>query len=192
MNIVKQTFSYYWRHVRRFPKYAVPTVLIMPFNIIAGNYLAPLVLASIINKLNKHAYKPYHVWASFGNDLILYFVIAIIGGSLLWRLMDMFYWRLEGHVEQSIQEEVFNHLMSQSADFHANEFAGSLVSSTNKLSSSYVRIADTTLFQVAPLIIGLIFVSFVMASRSLSYTLLLLGFSLTYIGLSFFVTKRKN
>ncbi len=189
MNIVKQTFSYYWRHVRRFPKYALPTVLIMPFNIIAGNYLAPLVLAAIINKLNKHSFRPHHVWASFGNDLILYFVIAIIGGSLLWRLMDMFYWRLEGHVEQSIQEEVFNRLMSQSADFHANEFAGSLVSSTNKLSSSYVRIADTTLFQVAPLIIGLIFVSFVMASRSLSYTLLLLGFSLTYICLSFFVTK---
>ena len=190
MDIAKKTFIYYWHHVRRFPKLAIPVAIILPINSIVGNYLPPLVLASIINKLNKHEFISHHVWSSFGGDLILYLILSLIGSTLLWRVFDQFYWRLEGSVERSLQQEVFSHLVSQSADFHANEFAGSLVSANNKLSSAYVRIADTTLFQVAPLLIGLAFVSAIMASRSLLYTVLLLTFSLTYVISSFFVTSK--
>jgi ATP-binding cassette subfamily B protein len=77
-----------------------------------------------------------------------------------------------------------------SADFHANQFAGSLVSATNKLTGSYTRLADTMLFQVAPLFVGLTFVTIVMSFRSPLYSLLLLTFSMAYVIVSFMVSRR--
>ncbi len=187
--LASQTFRYFWRHVRKFPHLFVPAAIIFPVNTLIGNFLPPLVLAHIINRLTKHDYTPHHVWQSFGGSLVLYFALSLMGSLVLWRLFDMFYWRLEGKVEHSIREEVFSHLVEQTADFHANHFGGSLVSATSKLTSSYVRLFDTLLFQVMPLVIGLLFVSAVMVSRSPLYTLILLGFSLFYITISFRVSR---
>ena len=186
----KQTFRYYWRHLRRFPKLYIPTFVIMPVNVVVNNFIPPLVLAGILNRLSRHDYVPNHVWASFGGNLALYLALSLVGGTLLWRVFDMFYWRLEGKVERSIHEEVFEHLVGESASFHANHFGGSLVSATNKLSGAYVRLYDTTVFQVAPLIIGLIVVSIVMLPRSPIYTVMLLCFSILYIVVSFRVSGR--
>ncbi len=190
MNTAQKTFRYYWPHLRRFPKFFIPTVIILPINTLVNSYVPPLVLAAILNRLSKHDYSPHHMWADFGSLLILYLILSLIGGTLLWRIFDMFYWRLEGKVERSINQEVFNHLVNMSADFHANQFAGSLVSATSKLSSAYVRLADTTLFQVAPLLIGLVFVGTVMWFRSPLYSVLLLTFSILYIIISFIVSSR--
>jgi ATP-binding cassette subfamily B protein len=188
MNNARKTLSFYWRHIRRFPRYAIGAAVLLPINTLVNSYIPPLVLANVLNRLSRHEYSAHHVWASFGNDLILYAVLSVIGGTVLWRVFDMFYWRLGGSMERSIAQQVFSHLINQSADFHANQFAGSLVSQTNKLTSSYDRIADTTLFQVAPLLIGLVFVCSVMASRSPIYALLLLAISIIYIISAFFVT----
>jgi ATP-binding cassette subfamily B protein len=188
MNNALKTLSFYWRHIRRFPRYAIGAAIMLPINTLVNNYVPPLVLATVLNKLSRHEYSANHVWASFGGDLILYAVLSLIGGTLLWRIFDQFYWRLGGSMERSIAQQVFNHLISQSADFHANQFAGSLVSQTNKLTGSYDRIADTTLFQVAPLFIGLVFVCAVMAGRAPLYAVLLLAISIIYIVSAFYVT----
>jgi len=187
--LAKRTFRYYWQHVRRFPRFYMPTFVILPVNILVNNYVPPLILATILNRLSKHDYTAHRVWSAFGGNLIAYLVLSLIGGTLLWRLFDMFYWRLEGKVQRSIYEEVFQHLVQQTADFHANHFGGSLVSATSKLSGAYARLIDTTLFQVMPLFIGLAFVSIVMAFRAPLYTALLLLFSIFYIAISFKVSS---
>jgi len=182
--LAKQTISYYWRHVRKFPKFYVPAAILLPILQLVGNYIPPLVLAAVLNKLSKHDYVAHQWWHSFGPELILYFALSMGSGVILWRIFDMFYWRLEGRVERSIYQEVFGHLVDESADFHANHFGGSLVSATNKLTGSYVRLADTTLFQVAPLFIGLIFVCAVMVTKSPLYTAALFVFSVLFIIIS--------
>ncbi len=189
MNSAQKTFRFYLSHVRRFPRLAIPSALILPINIIVNNYLPPLVLATILNRLSTHDYQEGQVWASFGSELVLYLVLVMLGGTLLWRVFDVVYWRLEGHVMRSISQQVFTKLIHESATFHANEFSGSLVSATNKLTGGYIRIADTTMFSVAPLFIGLVFVSIVMVSRSWLYTVVLITFSLSYITLSFYITR---
>lgn len=187
--LAKQTFTYYWRHIRRFPKLYIPAFIILPINTLVNNFIPPLILAAILNRLSRHDFISHQVWQSFGGDLILYLILSLIGGTVLWRIFDMFYWRLEGRVEHSINEEVFDNLIEQTSDFHANHFGGSLVSATNKLSGAYVRLSDTMLFQVMPLIVGLIFVSCVMVFRSPLYTALLLTFSIFYIVVSFRVSR---
>lgn len=189
MNSATKTFRYFRRHVRQFPRFYIPVAIILPINTLVNNYFPPLVLAAVLNRLSTHHYTPNHVWSDFGGYLVLFLALALAGGTVLWRLFDQFYWRLEGKVERSIYQEVFRHLIDQSADFHANQFAGSLVSSTNKLSGAYVRLADTTLFQVSPLFVGLIFVTLVMYPRAPLYAVLLLTFSILYICVSFVVTR---
>lgn len=186
----RKTFRYYWRHMRRLPKYFIPVMCILPLNTLVNNYIPPLVLAAVLNKLSRHLYTPHHVWSDFGGYLVLYLVLALIGGTVLWRVFDMFYWRLEGKMERSIYQEVFEHLIKQSANFHANQFAGHLVSATNKLGGAYIRLADTILFQVAPLFVGLTFVTIVMSFRAPLYALLLVSFSILYIMISFIVNRR--
>jgi len=186
----RKTFRYYWRHVRRFPRFLIPSVTILPINTLVNNYLPPLVVAVILNKLSTHAYTPHHIWADFGGSLLLFLFLSLIGGTVLWRLFDMVYWRLEGNVDRSIYQEIFNSLIDQTADFHANQFAGSLVSAANKLGGAYVRLADTLMFLVSPLIVGLIFVTIVMSFRAPLYSVLLLSFSVVYIITSFIVSSR--
>ncbi|HEY1835478.1 MAG TPA: ABC transporter ATP-binding protein [Candidatus Saccharimonadales bacterium] len=190
MNTARKTIRYYWRHLRRFPRFFIPVAVILPINTLVNNYLPPLILAVILNRLSKHDYSAHHIWANFGSDLLLYLFLSLVGGTVLWRLFDMFYWRLEGKVERSIYQEVFSHLIDQSADFHANQFAGSLVSATNKLAGAYTRLADTMLFQVAPLFFGLAFVTIVMSFRAPLYTVLLLTFSILYILISLLVSGK--
>ena len=77
--------------------------------------------------------------------------MVTLGFLVTWRIVDAFLWRLEAGVQRDMAQRCFGHLIGQSADFHANNFGGSLVSQTNKLMGSYVRIQDTTLFQLIPL-----------------------------------------
>lgn len=185
----RKTFRYYWHHLRTLPKFFIPVSIILPINTLVNNYLPPLVLAVILNKLSRHDYSSHHLWADFGSYLGLYLFLSLIGGTVLWRLFDMFYWRLEGKMERLIYQEVFGHLITQSANFHANQFAGSLVSATNKLANAYVRLADTVLFQITPLFVGLTFVTIVMSFRAPLYAILLVSFSLVYIVVSFVVNR---
>jgi ATP-binding cassette subfamily B protein len=190
MDLLKKTISFYWQHVWQYPRLVIGVLLTVPLTVLVSSYLPPLVLATVLNRLSRHQYQAHHVWASFGGDLLIYGLLSLLGGVVTWRIVDHFAWRLEGNVEQTIAQQVFRHLLSQSSDFHANQFAGSLVSQTNKLMSSYIRLADTTLFQVMPLVSGLIFVSIIMSRRAPTYTLLLLIFAVLYIFSAFFITKK--
>ncbi len=184
-----KTAKLIWYHVWKYPKYVIPILFIVPVTVLVQSYLPPLILANVLNRLSKGSYKPHQVWSSFGGDLVLYAVLLIIGGVVMWRIVDAFGWTLEAAVERNLAERVYKHLISQSANFHANRFGGSLVSQTSKLLGAYVRIADTTIFQVLPLISGLIFTAIILFSRAPLFVVLLMTFSLVYIVLAIYLTR---
>jgi ATP-binding cassette subfamily B protein len=98
-------------------------------------------------------------------------------------------WRLEMRIQRNIAEEVFGRMMAQSADFHANNFTGSLVSQTNKLMGSYVRLADTTIFQTYPLVAGLVLTTIILLPRAPLYVLILVTFAVLYLLIAFKISK---
>ncbi len=102
----------------------------------------------------------------------------------------MFDWKLEANVERDIARRVYSHLLDQSANFHANRFGGSLVSQTNKLMGSYIRFADTTVFQVLQLLSSMIFTVIILSSRALLFVILLIIFALLFMVASIFVTRK--
>jgi len=81
------------------------------------------------------------------------------------------------------------HYEDMSTDFHANNFTGSLVSQTNKLMNSYVRTADTTIFQVYPLVAGIVITSIILGPRAPLFVLLLIISSAAFIAFAFKISK---
>ena len=188
-NDTKQTVAFYWGHVCRYPRYVFGLLISVPLTVLVAQYLPPLIVATVLNRLSKGDFQPHKIWASFGMELVIYAVL-ILGGSLVgWRIVDALDWKLEGRVQRDMSQRVFSHLLEQSANFHANNFGGSLVSQTNKLLSSYIRLADTTVFQVLPLLSSLVFAALILAKRAPVFVVILLAFAVLYIISSFFVTR---
>jgi ATP-binding cassette subfamily B protein len=189
MSVTQETVRLYWQHVWRYPKYVIYILCSIPATVLVNGYLPPLIVANVLNRLSRHDYQPRHVWASFGGDLVAYALLSLFGG-LGWRFVDHFTFKLEGLVSRDLAQRMYRHLLDQSADFHSNHFSGSLVSQTNKVLSSYVRLADTTIFQVIPLIASIVFTVLILAKRAPTFVIVLLLFSVFYMTSAFFVTRK--
>src|SRR5689334_11577875 len=122
----RHTLQFFWRSAARYPKLLVPIVLFMPLTIIVEQFLSTVVLSDILDRLANGDFVAGQVWQSFGGDNLL-FAALLITGTILWRVVDILMWTLEGNVERDIANRIYNHLISQSASFHANRFGGSLV-----------------------------------------------------------------
>jgi ATP-binding cassette subfamily B protein len=169
--------------------YAIGILIGLPITIFAEQYFNTIIIANVLGRLAKGNFDPHRIWHEFGGSIIAYAVSMLIG-SVGWRVVDSLNWRLEGKVESSLTQHVYSHLIDQSANFHANTFSGSLVSQTSKLMSSYVRFADTTVYQVLQLVFGLIFTVIILAPRAPLFVVLLLIFVLGYMVSGVFVTRK--
>lgn len=171
---------YYLNHARFYPKQFFGVILTVPLTIFINAYLPSLIVADVLSKLSHNHYNHQQIWPVFGWALIAY-VIILLFGVLTWRLVDFFAWRLEAKVQRDISEEVFAHMINESADFHANNFGGSLVSQNSKLLGGYIRIADTTIFQTYPLVLSLLFTNIILLGRATLFVVVLDAFAAFYI-----------
>ncbi|HYH74576.1 MAG TPA: ABC transporter ATP-binding protein [Candidatus Saccharimonadales bacterium] len=185
----KNVLLFYWRHASRYPKLLWGMIITIPLAVLFNNFLPTFVTSQILNRLASGDFVKGDLWGSFGKDILLAVGLALLGGVIIWRINIYCNWKLEGYVMRDIYQRVFDHLMRLSSTFHANNFGGSLVSQTNKLASSYVRITDTTMFQAWILLWSLIFTNIILWSRAPQFVLALDGFTLLYIMVAFAVTK---
>ncbi len=179
---------YYWRHVKAYRRLLVGTFIALPITVALDNYLPSLILASVLARLGQHQYVDGQLWHSFGPAIVVYMVM-LLSSSVGWRVVDYFMWRLEQNIQRDIAIEIFQHLLRRSADFHANNFSGSLVSHSNKLLGSYVRTADTTVFQAYPMLTGIVVSVIILAPRAPLYSAGLLLFSILFLLVAMKVSK---
>ncbi len=179
---------FYWRHVRRYRRLLLGVVVAIPLTILVNAFLPTLIVASVLSRLSQGHFIAHHIWASFGTALVAYGSLLLLG-HFTWRLVDYFVWQLEMKIQQDLAEEVFEKLLKQTADFHANHFSGSLVSQNSKLLGGYVRIADTTIFQVYPMVASIIFAVIVMTVRAPLFAVLLSAFSAVYVTFALLISR---
>jgi ATP-binding cassette subfamily B protein len=178
---IGRILSFYWRAARRYPGLVVGCLLSVPLTVLTNSLVPPLIVSDVLNRLSSRDYQPHQLWASFHTSLVAYAVTMFLGGMVAWRIVDHFAWRLEAKVERDLAQRCFSHLIGQSADFHADTFGGSLVSQTTKLMGSYIRIADTTLFLMLPLVCVLGGIGAIMTFKAPMFSIVLAVFSLVYI-----------
>lgn len=179
---------YYWRHATRYKGALTGLIIAMPLTILINSYLPSLILANVLSKLSQHQYTSGDIWQSFGIQIVSY-ALLLLAGIGMWRIVDMFVWRLEQNIQRDIAQEIFGHMLRRGADFHANHFSGSLVSQANKLLGGYVRLADTTIFLTYPMLAGLVISAAILAPRAPLFAIALISFATIYLIGSLFASR---
>lgn len=190
LDSVKTIIKYFFKHQWRYRGMFIGMVFTHPFAILFLRFLPALIIADIVNKLSTHHFIKGDIWGSFGPEILWAIILEGLGGIVLWRIVIFFNWKMEGLIVRDINREVFDHLLKLSANFHANNFGGSLVSQTSKLTAAYVRFTDTTLFQVMGLVWALIFASVILVTRAPLYVAALVGFTMLYIVVAVIITRK--
>lgn len=185
----KRVLAFYWRAVSRYKLSVVLACIFIPIAVIGNNLLPPLILAGVLDRLGRKDYIEGQLWQSFSGEIITYAALVFFAGMVLWRLVDAVVWRMEARIQRDLAQQVFRHLIEQSADFHANNFGGSLVSQNNKLLGAYVRIADTTFFGTIPLIVTILASTAILYTKSPLFAIVLIIASASYIFIAAIVTR---
>lgn len=183
------TLKLYAKHAWHYKGFVVALFVWMPIVIILHQILPPFVVSNVLDRLSSGDFSD-GVWQSFGSSVALYAFLILFGGTLVWRFFIFLVWKLEMRVQRDIANQMFNHLILLDMEFHNNSFGGSLVSRTNKLIGSYIRIADTFFFDVYALLILFISTSIVLWSRSSGFVIFLWIFSSIYIVFATKITKK--
>src|ERR1051326_5821254 len=160
MSTIKQTVSrktiaLFWQHAARYKRFFIPLLILIPINILVGDFIAPYITSTVLQKISTGAFDPHDIWSSFGLQLVGYTACVFLSGVLGWRLIVWLTWHLENYATRDISQKVFNHLMRMSASFHNNRFGGSIVSQANKLTGSFERFMDSMLFNLYTLLVAM-------------------------------------
>lgn len=186
---VGQIIRLYWSYASRYKLLIVGLLAAAVTGTLFMRFLPPLVIANVLDKLSAGNYTS-DIWASFGGDIITYAAFSLIGGVVLWRLAVIFLWKLELLVVRDMHQDIFNQLMILDAKFHANRFTGSIVSQANKFTGAYVRVIDTTVFDLSGLILSFIFTAIILLPRAPYVVLFLVLFSIAFMYISIKITGR--
>jgi ATP-binding cassette subfamily B protein len=184
----RDVFAYYWKQARAYPSYLTGVIVCLPITILLNTYIPALIVANVLSRLSQHDYKPHDVLGSFGPQLAV-FIASLLLGMVMWRVVDSFAWGLEMRICKKMVEDVLDHMLEESTDFHANNFTGTLVSRTNKLVGGYTRIADTTIYFTYQLIAGIVFSAVILFPRAPIVAILLAILSLVFIFISLKVSR---
>ncbi len=180
----------YLKYVKRYYKLAIPLLIITPLASVTFRLIGPLIAANILSRLAKNDYIKGDLWGSFGNEIMLYGLVTILGGVILWRVATYLLWTMESYIVRDMSRDMFNKYIELDSNYHANNFGGSLVSRTNKLTSAYIRIQDVCIFQFYLMIIAYVAISVIMINKSVSFVIFMWLFTFVYIIFSFFISKR--
>lgn len=181
MNVTKETIKLFWHHATQYPQYLIPLLITLPITVLVSDFAQPYITALVLEKVSSGNFDPNNLWGSFGLEIVLFAIAAITSGVIGWRVNIWLIWTLELRVLRDISQRVFNHLMSMSANFHANRFAGSLVSQAGKLNGAYIRFTDSTIFNLYTLIVAITAAIVILAPRAPLYAVVLVSLSVLYI-----------
>lgn len=183
------TIRLFLHHAFKYKRYTVTLLFSVLISVLIMSYLQPYIQSLILQKISDGNYNPNDLWGSFSTELLWYAGAVIASGIVGWRINIWLIWTLEMKVLRDIAQRVFDHLINLDANFHANRFGGSLVSQTNKLIGSYIRLADAIIFNLYELVISLVATIVILGPRVPIYALVLIVLSIVYIAGTFYFSK---
>lgn len=184
-----RSVRYFLRKAWKYKGRTIGTLIWVPIASLVLYYIPPLIIANMLDRITTGDFVQGDVWASFGPSLLWYAALTLLSGILFWRIAVYCIWTLEMRVQRDIHQEVFGHLMSLSANFHANRFSGSLVSQANKLASAYVRFSDTMIFDFLTLFLSFVFSFVILLPRVPWIAVALLVFSAIFMLIAVRLTR---
>lgn len=177
----KPVLQFFQQNLRHYKQLTFGILFLLPPTILFHQFLPPLILSGILNNLAAKNYVPGDLWGSFGIPLILFVTFRFMSATFLWRAILFLLNSLEGHITTRIHRIVFDHLVTQSARFHANHLGGSLVAATSRLTTAYSQLAHSIVMQFIPLLLSFLFTIIILLPRAPLYVGFLIIFSTVYL-----------
>lgn len=180
----------FWRANRAYPGLFFGTIGVFTLGMILQKITLPFIGALALDKLISMYGAGGDYWAVFSPYLIGFAVVAVTGQACndiaLWMLS-----KLETKVRPELQMRVFNLLINQSLNFHANNFSGSLVNQTNKFTGAYIVLTDVfTINIIMTLVMSLVAIA-VVAVYLPWVALAMLGWTIFFTWINIHLTRKR-
>lgn len=189
-----RTLHYYWQAAKKYKWYCLGCTLITPLVVFIRAILAPLIFASLIEKVSSGMplaeLLQVAVW-----EVIGFFVVYTFNKLVLEELRLYWCWKMELLVIYDLANMCFNTVSEQSMQFHNDRFSGSLVSQTNKFVWGFERLFDTFIWDLWPILMYILMVFCVLIPQVPWFAVGLIVFCILYAliaGLSFKRTAYLN
>lgn len=127
-------YKYFLRVTFSFPRMATASLVIMPITIILERYIAPLIIAVILNDIQ-------HGTVTIESSLwliVIYGALQLFAQVIGYRLNLYLMWTVQVKGAKKIYDESYEKLTLHSLNFFNNHFVGSIVSQSNKLATAYM------------------------------------------------------
>ncbi|MCA9323701.1 ABC transporter ATP-binding protein [Candidatus Saccharibacteria bacterium] len=184
-----ETRRIYWQATWIYKKELIALFFLRPLYI-ASTYVANIYLTGLaLDRLAKGG--PFDFRTDFGwiiAGLVVFGISQIVFEFYSVRVL----WGLQLKVMQDLGQRCFDRLVAESADFHANRFAGSLVSQTNKFVGSYERLFDTLYWQAYALFLFILAALVILGPRLPLYTAILFFILAIYFGAAIYANRRSR
>ena len=173
-NITRRTLHYYWQEIKKYKWLSLGFFILSPAVIFIRNILSVFVFADIIDKVSSGLTEE-QIFSVVLPEVLIYLAIAVVNSLLLEKLRLYCCWKMELLAMRDLDNMAFNTICAQSMQFHNDRFSGSLVSQTNKFTSSFERFMDVVIWDLLPILTYVISVTVILWQRTPLFTLVILG-----------------
>lgn len=191
MGTTRKSLAIFWRANAQYPGLFFGSIGLWAIGLTLQKIIAPLITARALNDLIRlYGHSGVDYWTIFA-PYILLLAVLLLAAQALNDLSLYLLSRLETKVRPELQMRIFDTLTNQSLTFHANNFAGSLVSQTNRFTGAYIALTDTLVINVM-----LTFVMSVVAIAVVAFFLPIMALVMTmwtafFVWLNLKLTKRR-
>lgn len=161
-------------------RYKVRTILILvcvPVWIFVSNVIVPYGTSGIVGKLSSGDFE----LSNYVGIILLTILPAAINNLGVIRIIDWLDWSLDAKGGEYLSKLAFDAVINQSMTFHSNKFSGSLTSAANKLSSAFIRLKSSFVWDIYPLILTVVFSIIVSMFVCFQFALILLIYAVVYM-----------
>ncbi len=148
----------YWRQARRTPFMSTASVLLPAAADILNYYAPPLVIARLLGRLGRNETLTWPDLVPY----VLTFAGLWIAGQLCWRLATIIITRVEIRGLEALYIESMDELLAKDLAFFQSNYSGSLTKRALGFARRYEDVFDVLVFQMAPTMLPLVFVSAVL------------------------------
>ena len=169
-NMTSRVLHYYWREVKKYKWLSLGVFILTPVVIFIRNVLGAFIFADIIDKVSAGITEE-RVFAELLPEALIYLALALTNSLLFEKLRLYCCWKMELLAMRDLDTLAFTTVCEQSMQFHNDRFSGSLVSQTNKLTSSFERFMDVIIWDLVPILTYLICVTVILWTRAQGFAI---------------------
>lgn len=174
----KETLNLFWHYSKPYSFRRWFSLINSSVTTLSSAFIGPLVIAGILSSIQAGTIALASSWA----PLLLFIGTQAYGEIIGWRLNLFATWTFETAAQRDLYHDIFKKLSSETLDFHANRFGGSLVSQAGKINGAFERFWDTVIFQVVPSLTAITAAIVILWQIFWQYAVILLIVSVLFIG----------